>query len=281
MRVFTLTALVLISAAFPAQAARQIIGSEQDHSLAADTGDCESFYTMTFSNFRAQMHDREQREIPLAGISELRVTASTEGGVSVRGWNRPYARLVVCRYAVAHTKEQATRLLAAINVSDAQGEVRASGPAFDENQAWWANITLYVPRRSAVTVSAENGGVAIRNMSGRVTARSTRGGISVARSSGHYKVVTTSGGITLERVTGNVDASSQNGAIALKLDAADIATIEAKVTGESEIHCTLRNCGDGRGVWGADRKALRIGGGVPDIRLSTGQAPITIAPVTF
>lgn len=281
MRALTLSALLLLGAAFPAHAARQIIGSEQDHSLAGNKGDCESFYTMTFSSFRAQMHDREQREIPLAGVDELRVTASSEGGVSIRGWSRPYARLVVCRYAVAHTKEQATRLLAAIDVSASRGEVVATGPAFDANQAWWANITLYVPRRAAVSVQAENGGVAIRNMSGRVSARSTRGGISVARSSGRYKVTTASGGITLERVTGSVDASSQNGAIALKLDARDVATIEARVTGESEIHCTLRNCGDGRGVWGTDRKALRIGEGVPDIRLSTGQAAITIAPVTF
>jgi hypothetical protein len=74
-----------------------------------------------------------------------------------------------------------------------------------------------------------------------------------------------------------VDASSQNGAIALKLSTADVATIEAKISGGSEIHCTLPNCG----VWGADRKALRIGAGVPDIRLSTSDAPITIAPVTF
>lgn len=277
MRALALTALLLLGAAFPASAARQIIGSEQDHSLAGGTGDCESFYSMTFTNFRSQLHDREQREIPLTSIEQIRVTASAEGGVSVRGWNRAHARLVVCRYAVAHTKEQATRILAAIDVSHANGEIVASGPAFDDNQAWWANITLYVPRRATVDVRAENGGVAIRNMSGRVTARATRGGISVARSSGHYKITTSSGGITLERVTGNVDASSQHGAIALKLAATDEATIEARVTGGSEIHCTLRNCG----VVGLDRKALRIGAGTPDIRLSTADAPITIAPVTF
>jgi hypothetical protein len=277
MRSLALTALLVLGAAFPASASRQIIGSEQDHSFAGDSGDCESFYKMTFTNFRAQLHDREQREIPLTNVEQLRVVASTEGGVSIRGWNRPYARLVVCRYAVAHTKEQATRLLAAIDVTHTSGEITAGGPPHDDTQAWWANITLYVPRRSSVDVRAENGGVAIRNMAGRVTARATRGGISVAHSSGHYKVNTGSGGITLERVTGNVDASSQNGAIALKLSTADVATIEAKISGGSEIHCTLPNCG----VWGADRKALRIGAGVPDIRLSTSDAPITIAPVTF
>src|SRR5215210_2222251 len=173
MRALTLTALLLLGAAFPASAARQIIGSEQDHSLAGGSGDCESFYSMTFTSFPAQLHDREQRDIPLTHIDLVRVTASTEGGVSVRGWNRPYARLVVCRYAVAHTKEQATRLLAAIDVTHANGEIVATGPRFDDNQAWWANITLYVPRRASVEVRSENGGIAIRNMCGRVSARST------------------------------------------------------------------------------------------------------------
>src|SRR5687767_13273309 len=129
MRALTLTVL-LLGMTFPAGAARQIIGSEQDHSLAGGTGDCASFYSMTFTNFRAQLHDREQREIQLSDVEQIRVTASSEGGVSIRGWNRAYARLVVCRYAVAHTKEQATRLLAAIDVSHTNGEIVATGPPF-------------------------------------------------------------------------------------------------------------------------------------------------------
>jgi DUF4097 and DUF4098 domain-containing protein YvlB len=225
------------------------------------------------------MNDREQREIPLEGVDQLQVAAGAEGSVSIRGWNRPYARLIVCRYAVAHTKEQATRLLSAIRVSHANGEIAATGPRIDDTQAWWANMTLYVPRRAAVDVRAENGGVAIRNMGGRVTALTTRGGISVAQSSGRYKITTSSGGITLERVTGHIDATSRQGAIALKLPAADVPSVEAKIAGGSEIHCTLRGCDEGLGVWGAGRRALRIGGGVPDIRLSTTDAPITIAPL--
>jgi len=280
MRALALTALLVLGAASPALASRQIIGSEQDHSLAGGTGDCESFYTMTFTSFRAQMNDREQREIQLEGVDSLRVNASSEGGVSIRGWNRPYARLIVCRYAVAHTKEQATRLLAAIAVSHQNGEITATGPRIDDTQAWWANMTLYVPRRAAVEVRAENGGVAIRNMSGRVTAQTTRGGISVAQSSGRYKITTNSGGITLERVSGHIEATSRQGAIALKLSASDVPTVEAKIAGGSEIHCSLRGCEEGGlGVWGAGRKALRLGGGIPDIRLSTADAPITLAPL--
>jgi hypothetical protein len=268
--------LTLQTSAF---AARQIIGSEQDHSLAGEATDCEHFYKTTFTNLPSQMNDQEQREIPLAGIDQLRVVATEEGGVSIRGWNRPYARMIVCRYAVAHTKSQAIRLLGAINVSNVKGEISASGPPIDETQAWWVNMTLYVPRRATVDVRAANGGVAIRNMSGNVTAYATSGGISVAQSSGRYKISTHSGGITLERVSGVVEASSRQGAIALKFAPDEMPEVEARIAEGGEILCQLQSCE--AGLWGANRRQLRLGHGVPSFRLTTSGAPILIGPVTF
>ena len=272
--------ILLISVASPLWAARQIIGSEQDHSLAGEATDCESFYKTTFTNFRAQMHDQEQREISLTGVDQLKVIASEEGGVSIRGWNRPTARLVVCRYAVAHNKSQALRLLGNITVDYENGQIAATGPRIDDTQAWWVNMTLYVPRRASVDVRAESGGVAIRNMSGSVTAHATSGGISLARSSGRYKISTASGGITIDRVTGQIDATSRDGAIALRLPGADFPSVEAIAAG-NEILCTLDGCDTNRVHWSANRRLLRIGEGTPEIRLSTTAAPIIIQPVTF
>jgi hypothetical protein len=278
----SLLLVLMIAAAAPsALASRQIIGSEQDHSLAGgEATDCERFYKTTFTNFKSQMHDQEQREISLAGVEQLKVVASQEGGVSIRGWNRPYARLVVCRYAVAHNKSQALRLLGNIEVTYNDGQIAAQGPPLNETQAWWANMILYVPRRASVDVRAENGGVAIRNMGGNVTAFATSGGISVAKSSGRVKISTNSGGITIESVTGQVEASSREGAIALRLPATGLPRVEAIAAG-NEILCTLDGCQTGLVHWGANRRQLRIGDGVPDIRLSTTAAPIIIQPVTF
>ena len=140
-------------------------------------------------------------------------------------------------------------------------------------------MTLYVPRRSSLDIRATSGGVAIRNMSGTVTASATSGGISVAQSSGRYRISTKAGGITLDRVSGNIEATSQKGAIALKLPTANGALVEAKIAEGGEILCTLRGC-DGA-QWGADHRELRIGAGQPQIRLSTIAAPIIIGPVTF
>ncbi|HEX8411666.1 MAG TPA: DUF4097 family beta strand repeat-containing protein [Thermoanaerobaculia bacterium] len=274
-----LAAVMALALTVPALAARQIIGSEQDHSLAAGS-DCEGFFKTTFTSFREQLGDQERREIQLTGIDELRVTASEEGGVTIRGWNRPYARLIVCRNAVANTKAHASRVLSAVNVSHAKGEIAAYGPVNDDTQAWWVNMILYVPRRATVDVRAANGGVAIRNMSGSVTAHATSGGISVAQSTGRYKISTNSGGITLDSVSGVIEATSREGAIALRLPAPNEQTVEARITeGADEIVCTVRSCEAGQ--WTANRRQLRIGAGVPDIRLLTNAAPIHIGPVTF
>jgi hypothetical protein len=273
--VLTVT-LTLSTSAF---AARQIIGSEQDHSLAGEATDCEHFYKTTFTNLPSQMNDQEQREIPLAGIDRLKVVATDEGGVSIRGWNRPYARLIVCRYAVADTKSKAIRLLGAITVTHDKGEIAAFGPPSDGTQAWWVNMTLYVPRRATVDVRAAHGGVAIRNMSGNVTAHATSGGISVAQSTGRYKITTNSGGITLERVSGVVEASSREGAIALKVGADELPIVEARIAEGGEILCQLQSCEGG--LWAANRRQLRLGHGAPTYRLTTNAAPILIGPVTF
>lgn len=280
MRFLSLTAAcLLLAAAIPARPMeRQIIGAEQDHSLIS-TGDCAHFYRTTFTSFASEVHDQEQREIDLENVRKFDVTSSVEGGVSIRGWNRPTARLIVCRYAVADTKAQALRTLSAINVSHAGGVIEALGPPTSESGNWWVNMTLYVPRRATVDVRASSGGIAIRNMEGRITAHATTGGISVTQSNGRYVISTDSGGITLDRVGGNVEASSRNGAIALKLDGTTVPPIEARTADSGHILCTLKGCTDGLGIWDSNRQHLRIGSRAPEIRISNAAAPIVIGVI--
>ncbi|HYR30149.1 MAG TPA: hypothetical protein VEU30_16910 [Thermoanaerobaculia bacterium] len=268
-------ALLLALPASAKKIERQIIGAEQDHSIA-QVGDCGDFFKTVFTAFPAAANDQEQREISLTGIDRLRVTASQEGGVSVRGWSRPAARLIVCRSAVAQTKVHASRTLEMIKVVHNNGEISAYGPANDDTQAWWVNIILYVPRRATVDVRAANGGVAIRNVDGNVTAHATTGGISVAQGTGSYKISTESGGITLDRLSGRVEAASNEGAIAFKVPGGDLPAIEAHTNDDGHILCHLARCETGLGSWTSDRKTLRIGGPAPSVKLSTAGSAIII-----
>jgi len=285
-RLTFILALALLGA-FPADAAyeRQIIGSEQDHSVDAE-GDCAHFYKTTFTNFTQQVADQEQREITLTGVEpQLRVDATQEGGVSIRGWNRPFVKLIVCRFAAANSRDQAMRVLGGINVAYKDGRIEALGPVNDKNQAWWVNMTLYVPRGVYVDVRSGNGGVAIRNMNGRVKAHATTGGISVVQSIGKYVISTESGGITLDRINGRAEAFSELGSIALKISNGNGSTtpkIEAR-TAQAYILCALKNCDGGLGKWASGKKQLSIGSARPgpaDFLLTTTGSPIMIGAVT-
>jgi hypothetical protein len=278
MRRLALAAIAATLLALPTEATlqRQIIGAEQDHSLAEAT-DCDHFYKTTFTSFPAQLHEQEQRELPMAGLKLLKVQASEEGGVSIRGWEKPFARLVICKYAGAESQVQAQRALQAVTVSSDKGDITAAGPAIDETQVWWVNMILYVPRKAIIDVTSSNGGIAIRNMNGSVTARSTNGGVSLIQSTGEYTITTDSGGVTLDRVGGRVTATTQNGPIALKVkDGKAPPPLEAKTERNGDIVCNLQACLGAQGSLVGDAKVLRIGSAAPAIRLSTTGAPIIL-----
>lgn len=272
---FLFVAAVLFAASMHAAPQRQLIGTMQDHSLD-QSGDCDNYHAAMLTSLPARVQEQEQREISLTGIELLKVRPSQEGGVSVRGWDKPNVRLIACKYAVAATKREAKQALDGITVSYTGGNIEALGPEITQASAWWVNIIIYVPKSATLDVAAANGGIAIRNMNGKVTAHATNGGISVAQCAGEHKITTENGGISLEKISGRLEAMTQNGMIALKLRDTKVAGIEARVDA-GEIVCRVDQCSDG--TWTADRKVLKMGAAVPSIRLSTFSAPIMIENV--
>lgn len=235
---------------------RTMIVTSQDFSnLLAD--DCEHFHTRNVTSFPATSRSQEQQDLPLQGIKVLKIHSSEEGGVSIKGWDKPMARLIVCKEAVGFTQQQAQRTLGAINISSRNGEINATGPGIDESQAWWVHMILRVPKSAKLDVTSSNGGIAIRNMSGWITAHAKNGGISIATTSG------------------TIDATTENGPISVKLDRD--TTLEAQIADAGEILCNPRVCR--AQDYSADKKHLRIGSGAAAFRLSTTSAPIVIDQV--
>lgn len=270
-----------ILAALPvfATTSRPLIVTSQDHSLVT-SDDCEHFQTRTMTSFPAQAQSQEQRAVELEGVDTLRVRASQEGGVTVRGWDRPIARLTVCKYAVALTQVDAAKTLRDVSVFSRNGEIKTSGPDTDTSRAWWVHMILRVPKSAALDVASMNGGIAIRNMNGRVIAHATNGGISLASCAGDTKLTTENGGIALEHVSGHLEAMTLNGPISYRVEAGDLTpAIEARTNDESDIFCRLKACGETLPLRAGNEKVLRIGGAIPRIRLSTGKAPILIENV--
>ncbi len=268
-----------LAAPLLADVQRPLIMTSQDHSLLT-IDDCAHFYTRTVTSFPVQAQSEEQHAVPLAGIGTLRVKASDEGGISVKGWDRPVARLTICKYAVGLTQVDADRTLRDVAVTWHNGDIRPRGPEADNSRTWWVHLILRVPRSAAVDLSASNGGIAIRNMSGRVTARATNGAISIAGCDGESTLSTENGGISLENMTGRTQATTQNGPISIKLqNGSSRPTIEARTDDLGDIRCRAKACIDTQLTRSGGSKLLRISGGLPLIRLSTGTAPIFIEQV--
>jgi hypothetical protein len=254
-------------------APRQLIVSSQEHSLIV-ADDCEHFHTRNVTSFPAAARSEEQHDVALQGIDLLKVRSSEEGGVLIKGWDRPVAKLIVCKQAVGFTQQAAQRTLAGINITTRNGEISATGPEIDETQAWWVHMILRVPRSAHLDVTSNNGGIAIRNMNGHITARAKNGGISIAACAGDAHVATENGGIAIEKNSGRVEAKTATGPISVKLQERE--TLEAQVD-EGEIVCPPRVCR--ASMYSADHKHLRIGSAAPSIRLTSNSAPIVIDQV--
>jgi len=259
---------------------RPLLVTTQDHSLV-EIDDCEHFYARTVSSLPSRAQSQEQMPVALAGVDTLRVRSTEGGAISIKGWDRPVARLTLCKYAVALNDSDAKRTLHDVIVTSHNGEVSAHGPENGTTHAWWVHMILRVPKRVAVDVASTSGGIAIRRMNGRVTASATNGGISLAECAGDSKLTSDNGGISLEKITGRIDAAAKNGAISLKVTEGDPATIEARTDDAGEIVCRAKICHDALSHRIAGSKVLRIGGGAsePMIRLHTGAAPILIEQV--
>lgn len=270
------TLALAISARGSAQ--RPLIVTTQEHALVT-IDDCSHFYAHTLTSFPAQAQSEEQVPVTLAGVGTMRVHGSDGGGVSIKGWDRPVARLTVCKYAVALNQVDAKQTLRDVTVTTHNGEVTAIGPPRDGERTWWVHMILRVPKRFAVDVASNSGGILIRNMEGHINARATNGGISVASCAGDSTLSTENGGISLEKITGRIDASSQNGSISLRLDQGDSSAIEAHTDDANEILCRAKVCESATASRSGGGKVLRIGAAQPTIRLRSGGAPILIEQV--
>ena len=281
MRWSALLGAILICVAPAASASattRPLIVTQQDHSLV-DSDDCSTFYTQNTTSLPGAASSQELRRISLTGVDLLHVRTRNAGGVSVRGWDHPFARLTVCKYAAALTDPQAARELDDVAVAVRPGEINVEGPEMNTTRTWWVHMILRVPRKANLDVAAANGGIAVRNMNGSITAHATNGGISLASCTGDNHIVTENGGISLDKLSGHVDATTQNGPISIRFRDDPIPALEART--EDEIVCKLKACSD---AWTIDhvpgnalaRKRLRIGSASPQIRLISNSAPILI-----
>jgi len=224
----------------------------------------------------------EMREQSAAAGSVLSVDAGPNGGISIKGWDRSdiLVRSQVNTYAP--TDGEARNLALQVSIQAAGPNIRANGPARDSDHQWAVSYEIFVPSRSSMNLSTENGGVSISDVVGNLEFKTVNGGLALRRVGGYVHGNTTNGGVTIDlsgdRWEGQgLEVTTTNGGVRLRVPANYSAQLEAQ-TSSGGIHATgvaellapdqpAHRISTALGAGGATLKVTTINGGVSVSRI--------------
>ena len=220
----------------------------------------------------------EVREVTMPAGSLLTVDGQRNGGIWVKGANRPDVLIRACIQARAGTDEAARALANSVRIET--GSVVRAEAASEENLS--VSYEIHVPRNTNLKLTAHNGGIGIRGVEGNMEFETVNGGLHLNEIAGDVRGRTANGGLHVE-LSGNgwrgsgLDVQTTNGGVHLSIPETFAANIETgNVNGgwhstfaELQVERT-----DRRPVGGRLNKALN-GGGAP-VRLITTNGGVHI-----
>ena len=182
--------------------------------------------------------DREQycdvREQTIGARSQLRVDGRQNGGIDVIGSDRTDILVISRIQAQAGSEKDAKEIADQIKIQIGD-DVRAEGPTTRWRSSWSVSYEIHVPRKISLDLSANNGGISIENVDGRLEFETTNGGITLTGVSGNVRGSTSNGGVEVE-LTGTrwsgegLDVTTTNGGVELAIPANYNARLETGTT---------------------------------------------------
>jgi hypothetical protein len=228
---------------------------------------------------------------PAAG--PLRVHASETGGIRVQPSADGSWSALVCMVAGAGSSADATAILGQLRIVASAGTLTVEGPV-DRN--WCAYIVLSVPRDVALDLSANNGDLGLRGVSGEFTARSENGPLSFVGTTGKLTAKAENGPIQFRGHAGDIHLTADNGPIGVELDApawagagldahADNGPVKFSAPDGMRTGVQLTGSGNSPFKWSGDLRpavldewnrshSIRFGSGPVLIHLSTVNGPV-------
>jgi ribosomal protein L6P/L9E len=159
----------------------------------------------------------------------LKMRAPSNSGIFVHGGSRSDIAVTACK-AAADPED-----LARIAVSAEGGDLQARGP---EGRDWVVHFIVRAPRSAGLDLEVNNGPLAVRGMTGAVTARTQNGPLSLEDSSGQIHAEARNGPISVKECTGTVQANAVNGPVSVSGSAGDVTVstqngpISVKLSGD-------------------------------------------------
>jgi len=178
----------------------------------------------------------EIREVTIPARSSINVDGGTNGGISVRGWDRNeiLVRSEIQVWDHDRNQAEAKDIAAHIRVETADGHIHPEGPRGGDN-GWGVSYEIFVPKRIDLTLRTNNGGVNLEDVHGLMDFVTTNGGVSLKRVAGNVDGQTTNGGVRIELSGDGWDGEkcevhTTNGGVTLLVPASYSAHLEAETT---------------------------------------------------
>jgi hypothetical protein len=137
----------------------------------------------------------KEQTLPAGGV--ITVDGKTNGGVSVKGWERNEILVRAKIETRAPTQAEADQLAGTIRIETAALNIRAEGPAARDDYQWYVSYEIFVPHKSDLSLQAHNGGISITDVNGRIDFKTSNGGVNLVRVGGNVQGNTTNGGVNV------------------------------------------------------------------------------------
>ena len=248
------------------------------------------------SNFGDEMETytaQEQFTVPMNG--PMQVTAARNGGVRLIAGTGNAFEVTVCKYAGADNESEGNELLKQITADHSSNAISVRGP---EGHHWVAALIIRVPQGANMSVSAHNGPVSakevsgtfrldtvngpisVKRVSGKVTATAKNGPISFNGNAGDYDLETQNGPISIDLENqswenGKLEAHANNGPISLAIPKGYKSGVVVSSDGHSPMSCSADVCSEARKTWDDNERRIEFGSN-PVIRISTHNGPVSV-----
>ena len=252
-----------------------------------------------YSNFGDDLETYEAQEqftVPMGGT--MQVTAARNGGVKLVAGSGSNYEVTVCKYAGADSESEGDEILKQIAVQHSSSAISVQGP---EGRHWVASLIIAVPQGANMSVSAHNGPVSakevsgtfkldtvngpisVKHVSGKVTATAKNGPISFNGQKGDYDLQTQNGPISIELENqswegGRLEARANNGPISLAIPKGYKSGVVVSSDGHAPMSCNADVCSEARKTWDENEKRIEFGSN-PVIKISTHNGPVSVGSV--
>lgn len=236
--------------------------------------DCDSFGRDDSERFC------EVRDTRMAVGQRLFVDARENGSVRFFGADRNDVLVRALIQTYADTRAEAEQLAKEVRIEAGNERVYSDGPSNRRSRGWYVSYEVWVPRRMNLEAETHNGGLRVRDVTGRMDLRAVNGSIALSGVGGNIRAETTNGSVSAS-LTGTtwageyLDLETTNGSVTLDIPRGYNAQLETgTVNGGMNIDFPITVQGSiGR------RISTRLGNGGPRIRAMTTNGGVRIREV--